>query len=263
MPLALDKEDDSLISVEGSRADLEQLAQFISDPHATDASQLFSNFKLEVKNVAGNVALRRLEPGQIVIEGGQKQREILAENLLFLARQPDRVEESKHIHIEYHGDNSYLSATSEPAVFSLRDEGRISEERGTCEHCAAQFSYRLVHNGWSNTAYAYCDTCGCTALFHELGPIPPAAPIRFQKRIGDDVEQFLRPCDCGGHFRASAVPRCPSCSGPISADNAASYIEANAPGTSKGWTWQRNWSDYYCIIINQREAREPWGSLTS
>jgi hypothetical protein len=81
MPLALDKEDDNQISVEGSRADMEQLAQFIADPQAFRTEQLLSNFELNVRATAGNVIIRRSRQDQIVIEGGQDERETLADNL--------------------------------------------------------------------------------------------------------------------------------------------------------------------------------------
>lgn len=31
-----------------------------------------------------------------------------------------------------------------------------------------------------------------------------------------------------------------------------------APGTAKGWRWQRNWSDLYSIVVEGCVARNPW-----
>jgi hypothetical protein len=31
-------------------------------------------------------------------------------------------------------------------------------------HAVDTFSYQLIHNGFSDTAFAYCDRCGRTAL---------------------------------------------------------------------------------------------------
>jgi hypothetical protein len=129
---------------------------------------------------------------------------------------------------------------------------------GTCDACAQQFSYDLVHNGFNDSAYAYCDRCGCTALISAWTAHPPDAPIKFQRAITEDVEPFLLGCSCGGHFRANGAPRCPSCKAALSADAAASYIEANALGTQKGWRWQRDWSGLYCIIVDHRIAKDPW-----
>jgi hypothetical protein len=129
---------------------------------------------------------------------------------------------------------------------------------GTCESCSQAFSYDIVHNGFGDTAYAYCDRCGCTALISAWTRHPPGVPIVFQRGISEDVEPFLRSCLCGGNFRANASPRCPSCNERLSADAAASYIEANAPGTAKGWRWQRAWIGVYCVIIDKRVANDPW-----
>ncbi|MCA0201294.1 MAG: hypothetical protein LCH56_10700 [Proteobacteria bacterium] len=126
---------------------------------------------------------------------------------------------------------------------------------GVCEHCTQKFSYRLIHNGWSNTAYAYCDNCGCTALFHELGPVPTTARLKVQGRISGEIEQYLKPCACGGKFRAEAVPRCPHCRQALSPEKARGYLEANA---AAGWSWQGNWSDFHCIVIAERSVDEPW-----
>jgi hypothetical protein len=44
----------------------------------------------------------------------------------------------------------------------------MSRERndgsGVCDHCSAPFGYYLIHNGFNDTAYGYCDLCGRTAL---------------------------------------------------------------------------------------------------
>ena len=36
---------------------------------------------------------------------------------------------------------------------------------GTCESCGHSFDYMLIHNGFNDSAFAYCDSCGMTALF--------------------------------------------------------------------------------------------------
>ena len=131
-------------------------------------------------------------------------------------------------------------------------------DTGTCEHCDQQFSYALLHNGFNDTAYAYCDICGCTALLSAWSPVPDGVPIRFHECIGKDVEPYLKQCSCGGHFRAGASPRCPHCKHPLSAEHATEYLEANAPGTSKGWRWQHNWMGLYCVIVEGLNVKDPW-----
>jgi hypothetical protein len=37
---------------------------------------------------------------------------------------------------------------------------------------------------------------------------------------------------------------------------ATGYIETNAPGTKKGWRWQQNWRETYCIVIEDRVVND-------
>lgn len=82
--------------------------------------------------------------------------------------------------------------------------------------------------------------------------------VGWHHEINSEIEPFLTPCFCGGHFRKGATPRCPDCGMTLSAESATNYIEKNAPGTAKGWRWQRNWSGIYCIAI---EGPEQQGKL--
>lgn len=70
------------------------------------------------------------------------------------------------------------------------------------------------------------------------------------------MEPYVQACECGGRFRRGSVARCPHCNTPLSAEVAASWIEANAPGAKMGWCWQRKWSGTHCIIIEERWARD-------
>jgi hypothetical protein len=126
-----------------------------------------------------------------------------------------------------------------------------------CDRCSHEFAYKLVHNGFNDSAYAYCDRCGCTAL---LGwyTHPEGLGFRPFQRIDASIEPFLKPCSCGGRFTAEASPRCPACGHGLSAEKAAPWIEANAKGTAKGWRWQCNWHDLYCIVIEGRSVSDPW-----
>jgi hypothetical protein len=44
----------------------------------------------------------------------------------------------------------------------------------------------------------------------------------------------------------------------LSSTAASEYLESNAPGTAKGWKWQRSWSSLYCIVIEGKSAKDPW-----
>jgi hypothetical protein len=39
---------------------------------------------------------------------------------------------------------------------------------------------------------------------------------------------------------------------------ATTYIERNAPGTAKGWRWQKSWSGVYSIVINENIVEDWW-----
>lgn len=132
-----------------------------------------------------------------------------------------------------------------------------------CERCHAQFEYYLVHNGFNDSAYAYCDTCGRTALLSGwAGNIPAGVDLRIHQPITAEVEDHLAPCACGGRFRAQAVPRCPHCRHPLSATSLTKQIESNAPGTKAGWRWQQSWSGMYAIVIENRLTQDHWASTT-
>lgn len=125
---------------------------------------------------------------------------------------------------------------------------------GSCEHCRQQFGYWLEHCGFGDCVYAYCNSCGKTAIFSLWDKrMPKLANCPGQQEMCSEMEPYVNACECGGCFRRGSVPRCPFCANPLSPELATSYIEANAPGTKKGWRWQRNWSGVYCIIIKGKK----------
>jgi hypothetical protein len=124
-----------------------------------------------------------------------------------------------------------------------------------CEQCEQQYCYALLHAGFSDSAYAYCDACGMLATLNGWNPKMKMLPenVGWHHEINAEVEPFLGPCSCGGRFRKGASPRCPRCKSTLSADFVAGQIERNAPGTAKGWRWQRSWSGLYCVAIEDPE----------
>jgi hypothetical protein len=132
--------------------------------------------------------------------------------------------------------------------------------KGDCEHCLRTFRYTLLHAGFGDFSYAYCDCCGMLATFNYSDSIlvklpPPAAPHQV---IDSDWEPFLDACACGGSFRSGAAPRCVFCNSVLSAVHAATHIERNTVGSGRGWHWQGNWTDLYCIALE--DPKDP-GSL--
>lgn len=43
--------------------------------------------------------------------------------------------------------------------------------------------------------------------------------------------------------------------------DAATWIEADAPGAKRGWRWQRSWRGLYCIIIEDRVVFDNWKDI--
>jgi hypothetical protein len=130
-----------------------------------------------------------------------------------------------------------------------------SEQKiGICDQCSKNFHYYLVHNGFNESWYAYCDLCGTTAILDLYSPRvselwsgrPP------QGQIPLEIEPHLRACSCSGRFRVAATPRCPHCIQPLSPMTAVSWIEKEAQGAKKGWRWQKSWDGLYCIVIERR-----------
>lgn len=139
------------------------------------------------------------------------------------------------------------------------------ESIGICESCSRKFGYRLIHGGFGPSPFAYCDSCCYVALF-DTWKVPSMVPrlctgLNFGVAvISPDVEPFLLACPSRGQFRATAVPRCPHCNQPLDPIRATNYIEADAPGTAKGWSWERSWHGTYCIVIEERIVHDPWDS---
>jgi hypothetical protein len=130
---------------------------------------------------------------------------------------------------------------------------------GTCTECGAQFPCRLIHNGFNETAYAYCERCGATGFIDAWrSDIPPTANFKAHGPISAETEVLIAPCSCGGRFRANAEPRCVSCHAPLSAQAATSWLEAQAPGTKDGWRWQRSWSGLYALVVAGRSVQLVW-----
>ena len=139
------------------------------------------------------------------------------------------------------------------------NKSMTSETFGTCDHCSVQFPYALIHNGFNDSAYAYCDSCGTVGFISAWqSDIPKEANFRAQGPISPETAKLLAPCSCGGRFRLMAAPRCPSCHTELDAQGAAIWIERQALGTSKGWQWQRSWSGLYALMIGKQSTLLQW-----
>ena len=144
-------------------------------------------------------------------------------------------------------------------LMSLEESMSRKQDSGVCDKCSASFDYFLLHNGFNNSAYAYCSESGCVAILNGYcDQIPAGVELTVHRSINAEIEIHLECCKCGGTFRSSSAPCCPSCKKRLSADAARAYIEQNAPGTAKGFRWQNNWSGLYCVIVDQCVVYDNW-----
>ncbi len=125
---------------------------------------------------------------------------------------------------------------------------------GTCDQCGEKFNFEIFHNGFGDSSYAYCGTCGMTAILSGWHKQWPSGVRCTQAEIAAEMEPHLRPCECGGTFAKGNSPRCPHCKQPLSAGKATEYIEQQSPGARKGWRWQRSWVGLYCAVVDGRQV---------
>ncbi len=146
--------------------------------------------------------------------------------------------------------------TRGPAFKSDYDAVMFTLQKGDCEHCGRTFHLALLNASFGDYSYAYCDTCGTLATIgYTSGTLlKMPKPSASHQVIDREWEPFLRPCSCGGRFRCDAAPRCVFCTQPLSAEYAASHIERNTIGATRGWRWQRNWTDVFCLALEDPKS---------
>ena len=132
----------------------------------------------------------------------------------------------------------------------------ITLHKGDCEHCHNTYRYTLWDALFGEYSYAYCDTCGMLATIYDTSENAENLPatVRKYRQMDASWEPFLASCDCGGHFKKGAAPRCVHCKEPLSAEYAAAHISRNVKGAAKSWVWQGNWEDRLCMAISDPKA---------
>jgi len=136
----------------------------------------------------------------------------------------------------------------------------MDRAKGTlaCEKCGHSSAYRMLHAGFSDSAYAYCRECGMTAVLSAYGAVQPPVRVSWFEVVSSEAASYLLPCPCGGEFVHDGAPRCPSCKTSWSAERVTEAFEADAPGTAKGWRWQRSWAGAYFVVIEGRAVHDNW-----
>jgi hypothetical protein len=129
--------------------------------------------------------------------------------------------------------------------------------KGLCRACGTHFRFDLIHNGFNDSSFAYCGMCGRTALCSHW-KWPPSVPLAGYGPLQPEHTTHLRRCACGGYFHTHAMPRCPSCRSAFDPVEAASWIEAAAGSTGRGWRWQRTWQGLYAVSVGEPALTDPW-----
>src|SRR5689334_10066 len=93
-----------------------------------------------------------------------------------------------------------------------------------CKSCGVDVTGELFHLGFSDMECMYCDSCPrvlllkdpmldqrCNLIFPNLHAGDPGWEEYDRHLIPyyERREALFRPCECGGRFRACALPRCP------------------------------------------------------
>jgi hypothetical protein len=90
----------------------------------------------------------------------------------------------------------------------------------SCEHLIIVEYPRIIHAGFNDSGFLYCNTCGDLLTWSSydvayqslLGGKPPWDLTEDEKSI---IESHVVKCPCGGAFTFKALPRCPECTQPI------------------------------------------------
>lgn len=88
-----------------------------------------------------------------------------------------------------------------------------------CPHCFNLIDLKQkypYHAGFSNQGFLYCNLCPNILEFgsyncYYVSLIGDKHPWMLTIEEKKKVEDHLKPCPCGGHFRFDAYPRCPHC----------------------------------------------------
>jgi hypothetical protein len=75
----------------------------------------------------------------------------------------------------------------------------------TCVHCTEEFMMREYSPGHVGLDVYRCDRCACSAAKNKAS-VPPG-----YHKGHVSIEEYMKPCECGGRFRKGADYLCPYC----------------------------------------------------
>lgn len=134
-----------------------------------------------------------------------------------------------------------------------------------CSTCSELFSVEVLHAGFDDSEFLYCDHCHRVAVLNiysgrstALRDLAQAGLWTWRDSPGarSQIEALLAPCECGGHFTFDAVPRCPHCRDPLILDSVLSQLDA------RGW-WKQGWRGVYCLITAGGRVDDPLAGVPS
>src|SRR5215212_7463474 len=87
-----------------------------------------------------------------------------------------------------------------------------------CPRCRTAL-YQVDHSPFYDEYFLYCDQCANHVEVSYYDPVMQAIDAEVKTQHGaldhaalmSEIEQRLRPCTCGGHFRSNAARRCYHC----------------------------------------------------
>lgn len=121
-----------------------------------------------------------------------------------------------------------------------------------CKSCGKDSEGEIYHMGFSDMSCMYCDSCPRVLLLKDGNLLkkngiewPNLQPgdegweyyNRHLLPIYEKLESLFKSCECGGHFRAWAAPRCPKCN---------DYLSAVEPEPDKPSKW---YSKYVFVTV--------------
>ena len=134
--------------------------------------------------------------------------------------------------------------------------------KGDCEHCLRTFRYTLLHAGFGDFSYAYCDCCGMLATFNYSDSILVNLPPPYRTAPGNRLptgSRFSIPAHAADIFAQELRRVACSATRALSAEHAAAHIERNsvgaaADGTGKetgptciAWRWKTQKIPETCV----------------